>query len=115
MKKDLILWSLVSMVIMLLLPWLAVTFIKGDAAMAVCFLLFFVVDPIYSISIGVLGGKNVRYLWGLPIISTILFLLGTWLFFDMGESAFVLYAGIYLILGICAMLISMLIQWKKQR
>ncbi len=115
MKKDLILWSLVSMVIMLLLPWLAVTFIKGDAAMAVCFLLFFVVDPIYSISIGVLGGKNVRYLWGLPIISTILFLLGTWLFFDMGESAFILYAGIYLILGICAMLISMLIQWKKQR
>lgn len=115
MKKDLILWSLVSMVIMLLLPWLAVTFIKGNAAMAVCFLLFFVVDPIYSISIGVLGGKNVRYLWGLPIISTILFLLGTWLFFDMGESAFVLYAGIYLILGICAMLISMLIQWKKQR
>ncbi len=115
MKKDLILWSLVSMVIMLLLPWLAVTFIKGDAAMAVCFLLFFVVDPIYSIFIGVLGGKNVRYLWGLPIISTILFLLGTWLFFDMGESAFILYAGIYLILGICAMLISMLIQWKKQR
>lgn len=115
MKKDLILWSLVSMVIMLLLPWLAVTFIKGDAAMAVCFLLFFVVDPMYSISIGVLGGKNVRYLWGLPIISTILFLLGTWLFFDMGESAFILYAGIYLILGICAMLISMLIQWKKQR
>ncbi len=42
---------------MLALPWLAVTFVKGDAGMAVCFLLFFAIDPLYSVAIGALREK----------------------------------------------------------
>lgn len=41
MKKVYILWSIVSAMIMLMLPWLAVTFVKGDAGMAACLILFF--------------------------------------------------------------------------
>ncbi len=41
MNKNMIIWFAVSAVLMLALPWLAVTFVKGDAGMAVCFLLFF--------------------------------------------------------------------------
>ena len=40
MKKNIILWMAASAVVMLAFPWLAVTFVKGDAGMAVCFLLF---------------------------------------------------------------------------
>ena len=35
--------------------------------------------------------------------------------FDMGETAFILYAAVYLALGIAAMLISILIRKKTQK
>ena len=114
MKKNIILWLAASAVVMLAFPWLAVTFVKGDAGMAVCFLLFFAVNPLYSVIIGAFAGKNIRHLWSLPVISAALFLIGTWIFFDMGETAFILYAAVYLIIGIMAMLISMFIRKKTQ-
>ncbi len=114
MKKNIILWLAASAVVMLAFPWLAVTFVKGDAGMAVCFLLFFAVNPLYSVLIGVFAGKDVKHLWSLPVISAVLFLIGTWIFFDMGETAFILYAAVYLIIGIMAMLISMFIRKKTQ-
>lgn len=115
MKKNFILWLVASAIVMLMLPWLAVSFVKGDAGMAVCFLLFFAVNPIYSVIIGFFAGKNIKYLWSLPVISSVLFLIGTWLFFDMGETAFIIYAVIYFILGVLAMLFSGFIRKKAQR
>lgn len=115
MKQNMILWLAASAVVMLVFPWLAVTFVNADAGMAVCFLLFFAVDPLYSVLIGAFAGKNIRHLWSLPVISAALFLTGTWIFFDMGETAFILYAAVYLALGIAAMLISMLIKKKMQK
>ena len=115
MKKNIILWVAASAVVMLAFPWLAVTFVKGDAGMAVCFLLFFAVNPLYSVIIGAFAGKDVKHLWSLPVISAVLFLIGTWIFFDMGETAFILYAAVYLVIGIMAMLISMFIRKKTQK
>ncbi len=115
MKQNIILWLAASAVVMLMFPWLAVAFVKGDAGMAVCFLLFFAVNPLYSVLIGAFAGKDIRHLWSLPVISALLFLIGTWIFFEMGETAFILYAAGYLTLGIAAMLISMLIRKKTQK
>ena len=33
---------------MLVFPWLAVTFVKSDGGMAVCFILFFALNPIWK-------------------------------------------------------------------
>ena len=66
MKKIIIFWLVISTTVMLALPWLTVTFVKGDAGMAVCFLLFFSVDPLYSGVTGVYGGEGVRGFWGRP-------------------------------------------------
>ncbi|MDE6662249.1 MAG: hypothetical protein K2K46_02800 [Lachnospiraceae bacterium] len=115
MKKDFILWLVISAVIMLMFPFLAVTFIKADAGMAVCFIFFYAVNPIYSVVIGIFAGKDIKRLWSLPVISSILFLAGTWLLFDMGEIAFIMYAVVYLILGMLAMLVSMLISKKARQ
>lgn len=115
MKKSIILWLTVSAVVMLALPWIAVTFVKSDAGMAVCFLLFFAVNPLYSIVIGAFAGKDIQHIWSLPVISSVLFLLGTWIFFDMRETAFILYTSVYLVLGITAMLISMFIRKKIRK
>lgn len=113
MKRNMIIWLVVSATVMLALPWLAVTFIKSDAGMAVCFLLFFMVDPIYSVMTGVLAGKDIRHLWSLPVILAVLFLAGAWIFFDMGKTAFILYAAVYLALGTAATLLSLCIRKKR--
>ena len=111
--KKLLKGLLASAAVMLVLPWLAVTFVRSDAGMAVCFLLFYAVDPAYSILLGVFSGKDPKKLWPLPILSAALFLAGVWLLFDRGESIFVLYAAVYLALGTAAMGITALIRKKK--
>lgn len=111
--KKLIVWTLLAMFLMIGCPWLAVEF-AGSAGMAVCFILFFAINPVFSAICGIFAGKNIKQLWALPIITAGLFLVGTWLFFDMGETAFLLYTGCYLIIGIIAMLVSAYLSKRKQ-
>ncbi len=106
MKQRFLRWLAASAVIMLLLPFLAVTFVPGDGAMAVCFLLFYLINPVFSLVAGSCAGRNWKRLWFLPVLSALLFLVGTWIFLDMGEPAFLLYAAVYLILGGAAMAVS---------
>lgn len=100
--KKLLLWTLAALALMIGCPWLAVTF-AGTAGMAVCFLLFFGVDPLFAAICGWEAGKEIRTLWPLPLITAAAFLAGVWLFFEMGEPAFLLYGGVYLLIGIAAM------------
>ena len=115
MKRTFLLWAGISAVVMLLLPALAVRLLRGDAGMAACFLLFFAVNPIYSVVLGIVSGREARRLWPLPLLSALLFVLGTWLFFDMGEAAFLLYGALYLIIGVCVMLGTLFIRKKLRR
>ena len=91
---------------MILLPFLAVTFVKGDIGMAICFVLFYAINPLFSIYVGYKTDK-----WIYPAVNSLLFLMGAWIFFDMGEIAFVYYAIVYLLLG----LIMMFIKHKRRR
>ena len=45
-------------------------------------------------------------MWNLPLVSSIAFLAGTWLFFDIKEVWFIIYASVYLIIGWTVMKIS---------
>lgn len=108
-NASLIPWIAVSAAVALLLPWMAVTFAKGDAGMAACFLLFYAVNPFYAVIVGSYAGRDSMRLWSLPVIFAGMFLSGVWILFDMGEPDFMIYAAVYLVLGICAMAVSMLI------
>ena len=68
--------------------------------------LFYLGNPIYSILAGVYAGKDRKELWIVPVITAVLFLAGAWSIFDKNETVFVLYALIYLLLGIAAMFVS---------
>lgn len=111
--KKLLTWTLFTIVLMIGCPWLAVEF-AGSAGMAVCFILVFAVNPLFSAVCGVFAGKNIQQLWALPIITAGLFLAGAWLFFEVEETAFLLYCGCYLMIGIIAMLISAFVNKKSQ-
>ena len=113
--KKLFFWTVLTTIMMLGLPGLTVAFVKSNAAMAICFLLFFAINPLYSVMVGIFAGRKFRELWSLPVISAVLFLLGTWIFFDMGEMAFVLYAAVYLMLGLAAMFVSLVMNKRKNR
>ncbi len=111
--KRLITWTMIAILLMVGCPWLAVAF-AGSAGMAICFLLFYAVYPMFFAVCGVFAGKNIKQLWALPIIVAGLFLVGVWLFFETGERAFLLYCGCYLTIGIVAMLISAFVYKRKQ-
>lgn len=115
MKKKWIGWLMGTVAVMFLLPWAAVTFVKRDAGMAATLLLFFVINPVYAMAAGSFAGRNIRKVWAMPVIVSVLFLLGAWTFFDPGEGAFVIYAGVYLVIGIAAMLLSLWINGRKQQ
>ena len=94
----------VSAVMGLLVPWVAVAFL-ADAGLAVCLIQFFVLEPMVSAWVGWRSGVHPKTLWCLPPASALFFLLGTWLQFEMGEPAFLLYSGIYSGIGYMAMLV----------
>lgn len=50
----------------------------------------------------------------LPLVSSIAFLAGTWLFFDIREVWFIIYATIYLFIGWTAMGISRYVNNKTK-
>ena len=106
MKVRLTICFLISVLIMLGFPCLAVTLAPADAGMAICLLLFYIVNPIYSVALGCVAGKDIKKFWILPLISTVLFLIGVGIFFTMSEPLFFVYAGAYLVLGMVAMLIA---------
>ncbi len=108
-------WLAASALVMLFLPWLAVTLINGPDGMAAVFLLFFAVDPVYSILVGLAAGKDPKSRWYLPIASAALFLAGVWAQFEPSETAFLLYAAGYLALGLSAMGLRALLAGKARR
>ena len=103
--KPLIFWSILAMLLMIGCPWLAATF-AGSAGMAVCLLLFFGVNPIFSAVCGVFAGKDIKRLWPLPIVFA-------GLFFAMGETAFLLYCVCYLMIGMIAMLMRSFLKGRS--
>lgn len=115
MKRTYIAWVILSFAIMLFLPWAAVTFVKSDAGLVVVFLLFYAINPIFSAVIGYFSGKNIKKMWSLPVICAIAYLLGAWLFFNMGDLVFVKPASIYLVIGIAMMFLSAFFVKRIQR
>lgn len=104
---------LMLILIMLVFPWCAVTFVNETGGMAVLLFMFFIIDPIAAVATGIFAGKNVRASWFQPLLLTVLFILGTWIFFEMGEGDFVVYGIVYLLLGYSIMLIVSFIRKRK--
>ena len=113
--KKLVIWTGLAAALMIGGPWLALR-LPGWDAMGACFLLFFGVNPLFCALCGAVAGGDMKRLWPLPVIAAGLYLAGTWLLFEMGESAFLLYSGGYLVIGIGAMLIRFFVsKWYRGR
>lgn len=105
-KKAITMWLAITIAVMLLLPFAVVRLASECSGMALCMILFFIINPMYSAILGYRCGKDVRRMWNLPLVSAIAFLAGTWIFFDIHELWFIAYAVVYLIIGYVALFIS---------
>lgn len=112
MKKN-VYWLTISAFIMFALPWIDVVSVPNDTGMIATIVLLFVVNPLYSIAVGMFAGKNIKTSWWFPAITAIFFLIGSWIFFEMYEPAFLLYCGGYLIISIVSMFISAYVKNRK--
>jgi hypothetical protein len=114
MKKDFIFCFSLSLIMMFILPLLLIAFVKhSDAGMAICFLLFFVINPLYALFVGAFAGNHIKVLWSQPILSSLLFFLGVRLALEMDIGTCTLFASVYLALGLLAMGLSWLIRKIK--
>lgn len=103
-------WIGITLAVMFILPLIVAKCVPSDCCgMVVCFVLFFIVNPFYSLLIGVYAGRNIKTRWGMPVFSAAVIQLGTWLFFDFYAPEFLKLTGAYMCIGIVSMLI------KKQR
>lgn len=92
-------WIAITVAVMFALPFAVARLASECSGMALCMLLFFIVNPIYSAILGYRCSKDIRSRWYLPLISSTAFLAGTWLFFDIKELWFIVYASVYLCIG----------------
>ena len=90
-----LLWIIAATMIMLGLPWLAKM------------ILFYAIDPVFSIVMGACAGQDIKGYWYMPIGNAGLFLLGIWLYMSKDLTQFYSYAVVYLALGLVSMIISL--------
>ena len=98
-EKTKYVWLGVTVAVMFFLPFAVARLASECAGMALCMLLFFVINPLYSAILGFICGKHVREMWSLPLMSAVAFLGGVWIFFDWGEVWFIAYAAVYLLIS----------------
>ena len=96
---------------MLIIPLITVNTVKADAGMLVTLILFFGLHPIVSAVVGVLAGKDIKFFWFCPLLVAVLF----WAFSCFTyEPAFpIVYSVAYLVICTVSMLITSVIQNKK--
>ena len=105
-KRAIIIWLAIIILVMFTLPFAVARLASECSGMALCMMLFLIVNPIYSAILGYRCGKDIKKMWNLPLVSAVAFLAGTWIFFNIHELWFVVYATVYLAIGWIAMAIS---------
>ena len=102
--KKIILTFITLIFVMLLIPLLVVWLASPDLGMSLILLLFFVINPLTVIALGVMAGSNVRKLWWIPLVAAAIFPL----FFGVAIREIVaelfLYSAIYLCVSTVAMM-----------
>ena len=112
MKQKAITWFIGSILVMVQLPFLAVQFVSSDAGRMVSILLLFVVNPLWAVITGIVGGKKPHILWFLPLAMDILFAIEFEILFGL-DFQVLFYIGIYTVTGYVTMLITSLTNHKK--
>ncbi len=89
--------------------------VDPNAAMLVCMVLLFALNPLCALYSGAIAGSRVKVLWLLPLLTDGLFLLGAGWLLSMDAMGLWLYGVAYLMIGLIAMFISAFIHNRKAK
>jgi len=115
LKKKLIVSFIIMLVILLILPFVFIKTAEPHEFMGIMMLLFFGINPITTAIINSMIGKDIKKIWWMPLLFSIVFLLSYWLVLKEVIFDLMIYAVIYLIIGLIFMFISYLIVKKQIR
>ena len=94
----------------MLLPMTITDEIPCYAAMVVEALSVGAIDPLFCFALGLYASRDIRRLWGFPVVAAGVFLIGYALFFD-GNESYVSYAVAFAGIGEATMLLR--VGWDR--
>lgn len=106
MKRKIITLFIFMISILLVLPFILIQIVKPHEFMGVMIFLFFIINPIASAIINSIIGIDIKKLWWMPLLYSIIFLISYWLVLGEIILDLIFYAIIYLIIGIIFMVCS---------
>lgn len=112
-KHPLLFGTLLSAAVMIALPVCVFSFGTEVTGMMLILTVWFVVDPIWSILIGMYAGSDAAKRWPLPLISGALFVPGCWMGLSDYSADFLVYAGAYIFIAAAAMLVTALVHRSR--
>ncbi len=115
MKARTIISLIVSAVVMFVPLGLTANFVGGNDGLGMILLLFFVVNPIVSIILGIISGKYFKKFFYIPLVNAIFYLASAWIFLEPLETDFILYAVVYAGIGIVASFVTSLVVSRKKK
>ena len=101
--------------ILLLLPFIVIKTSKEVEFMGIMIILFFIINPIAAAIINSMIGTDVKKMWWLPLLFSIMFLLSYWLILEEIILDLTFYAVIYMIIGIISMITSCILKKKSKK
>ena len=114
-NKKLTIIVITIIFILVITPLLFIKLAQPHDFMGTMILLFFIINPVLAIFVNSMVGKDVNKLWSLPLIFSIVFLVSYWFVLKEIILDLVVYALMYLIIGIIVMFISFFVSKKKQK
>lgn len=113
MKNKILIYIITVLLILLIIPFIAMNIIKPNEGMGFLLLMFFIINPIVSILLGVLSGKNISKLFWIPISFAILFpVLYVFTLEELVMDLY-LYSIGYLVLGLVSMTVTYYLNKRK--
>ncbi len=103
-KNKFILWSILSIIVMVVPLILGPRILSPESGMAMYVLSFLAVNPCFFAVLGVVISKDIKSMWSLPIISALIFFLGTFILLDTLDTLF--YTVIYIPVSAIAMAVA---------
>ena len=100
------------LLILFVMPLILVNIIEPHEFMGIMIMLFLGVNPLIAAIVSLLVWKDTKRLWMIPILFCIVFLLSYWIVLKSIIFDLIFYTGIYLIVRLVFMFISLFFDKK---
>lgn len=114
MSKKLVFSLILSGIVMFFVPLVAVEPTNTELGMASIFTNLFVINPIFTLGIGIFAGTDKDKLWPLPIFNSLFFMLSYGFIFGFKDLMVYMYGICYLLTATLAMFFIHFIKLKRK-